>query len=115
RAAGVKEIESVRKIKLFELDRQQDIDYLTSIYIPKNLEETKDFFDLLKVMETLRGEDGCPWDLEQTHKSLKRNLVEECYEVLEAIDEEDDFKLTEELGDVLFQIVFHAQLGKEEG
>jgi len=66
-------------------------------------------------METLRGEDGCPWDLEQTHKSLKRNLVEECYEVLEAIDEEDDFKLTEELGDVLFQIVFHAQLGKEEG
>lgn len=115
RAAGVKEIENVRKIKLFELDRQQDIDYLTSIYIPQNLEETKDFFDLLKVMETLRGEDGCPWDLEQTHKSLKRNLVEECYEVLEAIDEEDDFKLTEELGDVLFQIVFHAQLGKEEG
>lgn len=115
RAAGVKGTESIRKIKLFELDRQQDIDYLTSIYIPKNLEETKDFFDLLKVMETLRGEEGCPWDLEQTHKSLKRNLVEECYEVLEAIDEEDDFKLTEELGDVLFQIVFHAQLGKEQG
>ena len=66
-------------------------------------------------METLRGEDGCPWDLEQTHKSLKRNLIEECYEVLEAIDEEDDYKLTEELGDVLFQVVFHAQLGKEDG
>lgn len=115
RAAGVKDLESIRKIKLYELDRQPDIDYLTSIYVPKKLDETKDFFDLLKVMETLRGEDGCPWDLEQNHKSLKRALIEESYEVIEAIDEEDDVKLTEELGDLLFQVVFHSQLGKEEG
>ncbi|MFU0824387.1 nucleoside triphosphate pyrophosphohydrolase [Clostridium sp.] len=115
RAAGVKELESIRKIHIYELDRQDDIDHLTSIYIPKNLECTKDFHDLLNVMETLRGEDGCPWDREQDHKSLKRYLIEECYEVLEAIDEEDEDKLIEELGDVLLQVVFHAQIGKEDG
>lgn len=115
RAAGVKELESVRKIHIYELDRQEDIDHLTSIYIPKNLETTKDFYDLLYVMDILRGEEGCPWDREQDHKSLKRYLIEECYEVLEAIDEENEDKLIEELGDVLLQVVFHAQIGKEEG
>jgi tetrapyrrole methylase family protein / MazG family protein len=115
RAAGVKELESIRKIQLYDLDRQEDIDYLTSIYIPKDINNTVDFHDLLKVMETLRGEDGCPWDFEQTHESLKRYLIEECYEVLEAIDENDDTKLVEELGDVLLQVVFHAEIGKEEG
>ncbi len=115
RAAGIEGQESIRKIKLYDLDRQEDIDYLTSVYIPKNLEETKDFQDLLNVMNTLRSEEGCMWDLEQTHESLKRNLIEECYEVIEAIDENDDINLIEELGDVLFQVVFHAQIGKEDG
>lgn len=115
RAAGVKEIESIRKIKLYDLDRQEDIDYLTSIYIPRDLNNTIDFYDLLKVMDTLRGEDGCPWDMEQSHESLKRYLIEECYEVLEAIDENNDEMLVEELGDVLLQVVFHAQIGKEDG
>jgi tetrapyrrole methylase family protein/MazG family protein len=115
RAAGVKGVESIRKIPLFELDRQEDIDYLTSLYVPKNLEATKDFFDLLDIMDKLRSKDGCPWDREQTHESLKRYLIEESYEVLEAIDEKDDDKLIEELGDVLLQVVFHAQVGKEEG
>jgi tetrapyrrole methylase family protein / MazG family protein len=115
RAAGVKNLESIRKIKLYDLDRQGDIDYLTSIYIPKNMDNTLDFYDLLKVMEKLRGEEGCPWDFEQTHESLRRYLIEECYETLEAIDEKDDTKLVEELGDVLLQIVFHAEIGKEEG
>ena len=115
RAAGVEGQESIRTIKLYDLDRQDDIDYLTSIYIPKKQEETKDFQDLLDVMSVLRSEDGCMWDLEQTHESLKRYLIEECYEVIEAIDEEDDEKLVEELGDVLLQIVFHAQIGKEDG
>lgn len=115
RAAGVEGLESIRTIKLYDLDRQEDIDYLTSIYIPRKTEETKDFQDLLNVMETLRSEDGCMWDLEQTHESLKKYLIEECYEVIEAIDEEDDEKLIEELGDVLLQVVFHAQIGKENG
>ena len=115
RAAGVKGLESTRKINLYELDRQEDVDYLTSIYIPRELEATSDFHDLIKVMDTLRGENGCQWDKCQTHESLKKNLIEECYEVLEAIDEKDEDKIIEELGDVLLQVIFHAQIGKEQG
>lgn len=115
RAAGIEGQESIRKIPLFELDMQEDIDYLTSIYIPKDLNNKKDFNDLLSIIETLRGEEGCPWDREQTHKSLKKALIEESYEVLDAIDQEDDDSLIEELGDVLLQIVFHASIGKEDG
>ncbi|MBU3180348.1 nucleoside triphosphate pyrophosphohydrolase [Clostridium psychrophilum] len=115
RAAGVEGLESIREINLYELDRQKDIDYLTSIYIPKDLEATKDFHDLLKVINTLRGENGCSWDKEQTHESLKKCLIEESYEVLEAIDAKDEDNIIEELGDVLLQVVFHSQIGKEEG
>ncbi|MCB2361865.1 nucleoside triphosphate pyrophosphohydrolase [Clostridium estertheticum] len=115
RAAGIKELESTRKIYLYELDRQKDIDYLTSIYIPKKIDATKDFYDLIKVVDTLRDENGCAWDREQTHESLKKCLIEECYEVLEAIDEKDEDNIIEELGDVLLQVIFHAKIGKEEG
>ncbi|WP_123054823.1 nucleoside triphosphate pyrophosphohydrolase [Clostridium sp. JN-1] len=115
RAAGVKGEESIRKIPLYELDRQEDIDYLTSLYIPKRVSEVKDFYDLLNITKVLRSENGCPWDREQTHESLKRYLIEESYEVLEAIDDKDYDELVEELGDVLFQIIFHAQIGSEEG
>jgi tetrapyrrole methylase family protein/MazG family protein len=115
RAAGIEGQESIRKIPLFELDMQEDIDYLTSIYIPRDLQNKKDFSDLLRIIETLRGEDGCPWDREQTHKSLKKAIIEESYEVIDAIDQEDEDSLIEELGDVLLQIVFHASIGKEDG
>ncbi|SHH96334.1 nucleoside triphosphate pyrophosphohydrolase [Clostridium grantii] len=115
RAAGVKGLESIRMISLYELDRQEDIDYLTSVYIPKNVNSSKDFNDLLNIMGKLRSEDGCPWDIEQTHASLKRCLIEECYEVLEAIDDQDVDGIIEELGDVLLQVVFHSQIGKEDG
>ncbi len=70
--------------------------------------------DLLEVMSLLRAEDGCPWDREQTHKSIRRELLEETYEVAEAIDNDDNILLREELGDLLFQVVFHAQIAKEE-
>lgn len=115
RAAGIKEQESIRKIPLFELDMQEDIDYLTSIYIPKDLKNKKDFNDFLEIIEILRSEDGCPWDREQTHKSLEKALIEESYEVIDAIDQENDDSLIEELGDVLLQVVFHASIGKEDG
>lgn len=69
---------------------------------------------LVKLMARLRGPDGCPWDREQTHQSLKPFLIEETYEALDAIDSEDDDALRDELGDVLLQIVFHAQLAREE-
>ncbi len=71
--------------------------------------------DLLLLMECLRSPDGCPWDREQTHRSIRQCFLEETYEALEAIDTENAALLEEELGDVLFQVVFHAQLEKEKG
>ncbi|NEZ47683.1 nucleoside triphosphate pyrophosphohydrolase [Clostridium niameyense] len=115
RGAGIEGIEEIKKIPLYDLDRQENIDHLTSIYIPKDLKNNYDFIDLLDIIEKLRSKDGCPWDKEQDHFSIKKCLIEECYEVLEAIDENDIDMLIEELGDVLLQIVFHSQIGSEEG
>ncbi len=70
---------------------------------------------LLTVMEKLRSENGCPWDKEQDHVSLRKYLIEESYEVIDAIDREDDDDLAEELGDLLLQVVFHAEIGRERG
>ena len=71
--------------------------------------------DLLEIMRILRGAHGCPWDREQTHESIRKNLIEETYEAIEAINKHDDVLLCEELGDVLMQVVFHAQIAEEEG
>ena len=71
------------------------------------------FQELLTVMEKLRGEKGCPWDKEQTRESLKPYIIEEAYELLEAIEENDPEKIKEELGDLLFQIVFQSQIARE--
>ncbi len=73
------------------------------------------FDDLVEIMALLRGEGGCPWDREQTHTSIRNNLIEETYEVIEAIDTENPELLREELGDVLLQVVFHADMAKDEG
>lgn len=73
------------------------------------------FDDLCSIMEILRGEGGCPWDAEQTHESIRKNFIEETYEVIEAIDNRDYKLLREELGDVLLQVVFHTQMEKEAG
>ena len=77
--------------------------------------EQYDFDDLLRIMEILRAPDGCMWDREQDHQSIRRNFIEETYEVCEAIDEQDADHLKEELGDVLLQVVFHTQMEKEKG
>jgi tetrapyrrole methylase family protein / MazG family protein len=71
--------------------------------------------ELRKIVAQLRGPGGCPWDQEQTHQSIRSQLLEECYEALEAIDEKNDQLLVEELGDVLLHVVFHAQLAEERG
>ena len=71
------------------------------------------FGELVQIMARLRGENGCPWDREQTHASIKPYLLEETYEVLESIDENDPVKLEEELGDLALQVVFHAQMADE--
>ena len=71
--------------------------------------------ELLAVMARLRAPDGCPWDREQDHKSIRLNAIEEVYELVDAIDADDDVEMVEELGDVLLQVVFHAQMAKERG
>ena len=78
-------------------------------------QEKYDFDDLCDVVIILRGEGGCPWDREQDHHSIRTGLIEECYEVIEAIDNDDPVLLREELGDLLLQIVFHADMEKDIG
>ena len=91
-----------------ESERQEKINYLLSC-------EKYGFEDLVLIVSILRGEGGCPWDREQTHKSIRRDFIEETYEVIEAIDTEDPVLLREELGDVMLQVTFHAQIEREEG
>jgi len=79
----------------------------------KSVEEL--FKELVEIIAKLRSEDGCPWDREQTNETLKSGLIEEAYEVIETIDEKDDEKFEEELGDLLMQIVLNAQIAKDEG
>ncbi|MGM0640081.1 MAG: MazG family protein [Thermotogota bacterium] len=74
---------------------------------------SKKFLELLKIMQTLRGENGCPWDKKQTHKTLRPYVIEEAYEVAHTIDKEDLDELTDELGDLLLQVIFHSQIAKE--
>ena len=72
-----------------------------------------DFNDLVEIISTLRAPGGCPWDIKQTHESLKECLVEESGEVIDAIDKKDDDNLCEELGDLLLQVLMHAQIASE--
>jgi tetrapyrrole methylase family protein/MazG family protein len=80
--------------------------------LPQDLSQFK---TLVEIIARLRAPDGCPWDKEQTHRTLRANLLAECYEVLEALDNGDSAKLCEELGDLLLQIVLHAQIAKDDG
>ena len=108
--------ESIRKIPLYELDRQPDIDHLTSVYIPaRGKDERFDFAPFTEIMRRLREPGGCPWDREQTPESLRKHILEEAYEVIEAIDKGDKELLCEELGDLLLQIVFQARIAEETG
>ncbi len=80
-----------------------------------NIKDKYNIEDLLKIMELLRAPGGCPWDMEQTHESIKANFIEETYEVIEAINKQDRELLKEELGDVLLQVVFHTEMEREKG
>ncbi len=116
-AAGSSE-ETIVSIPLFELDRHVELHNLTALYVEPIRDKSKlsrEFTQLRHVIRTLRGPDGCPWDKKQTHESLRRYLLEEAYEVIEAIDEQDDDHLTDELGDVLLQVMLHAQIGEDDG
>lgn len=107
-----------RELPLCELDRQKKYDAATVLYVPGVPFDALQRYgtaELKAVVERLRAPGGCPWDREQTHESLRGGLVEECYEVLDAIEREDDDALCEELGDVLLQIALHAVIAEEQG
>lgn len=116
RGVGIPEMEVVTTMPLYTLDRHPVFDHLTSVVV-SNQPQTKryTFKGLLDIMAKLRGPEGCPWDREQTHATLMPYVLEEAYEVAEALQEDDVFKLEEELGDLLLQVVFHAQIGRENG
>ncbi|MGB9594378.1 MAG: nucleoside triphosphate pyrophosphohydrolase, partial [Anaerolineae bacterium] len=104
----------VVELPLYEIDRQAWVDHLTSLYIPP-LPQPGGMESFQETIAHLRAPDGCPWDREQTHQTLRTNLLEEAYEALEAIDRDDADALMEELGDLLLQIVLHAQIATDEG
>ena len=110
--------EKLTSVALYELDRVMELDNLTTLYVPPlhaQEDRLKEWQTLRKIVSDLRGPNGCPWDKEQTHVSLKQYAVEEVYELLQAIDEEDDDHIVEELGDVLLQVFLHAQIGEDSG
>jgi tetrapyrrole methylase family protein/MazG family protein len=112
------EKEEILEIPLYQLDRVTSLSNLTAVYIPSTNEEkiiNRQYYRAREIFRQLRGPDGCPWDKEQTHQSLKKYLLEEANEVLEAIDEDDPEHLTEELGDVLLQVFLHAQIAEDDG
>jgi tetrapyrrole methylase family protein / MazG family protein len=109
----------VTRVSLRELDRAAAgvYDHLTTVYVPPLPAERKrpDFREFVDVIAMLRAPDGCPWDREQDYKSLKRFVLEEAYEVLEAVDSEDPARLCDELGDLMLQVLLYSQIAREEG
>lgn len=117
-ALGVAGEETIRKVPLYELDRIDGYGNLSLIWVPKDENESlrnRTFERLHEIVEILRSPEGCPWDREQTHASIRKNLIEETYEVLETIDEDDPDHMCEELGDLLLQIMLHSQMEQEVG
>ena len=104
----------VESLSLFEIDRSAKIDVTTSLYLPA-LGELSSFEALQNIIAHLRAPEGCPWDREQTHRSLRPFLIEEAYEVLETLDADNPQALCEELGDLLLQILLHTQIAIDEG
>lgn len=116
KAAGIPEQELIVKVKLFEMDHEAEwFNHLTSVFIEGTTPIKHDISELVDIMKRLRAEDGCPWDREQTHQSLAPYLIEEAYEVKDAILKNNDDELIDELGDVLLQVVFHAAIAEEDG
>jgi tetrapyrrole methylase family protein / MazG family protein len=115
RAAGTPGEERVTRFSLHEIDRTASVDHLTSLFVPASVPERAvgNFDSLLGIVARLRAPGGCPWDREQTHESLKPYVVEEAYEVVQAIDQGDPATLSEELGDLLLQVLIHAQVASE--
>ena len=109
---------TLHPILLSELDHRNDFNHLSAIYIPSQPMDKRshyDIYDLLNIMSRLRAPNGCPWDREQTYESLLTNLLEESYEYIQAVQDNDIDHMADELGDVLLQVVFHSQMASEHG
>ncbi len=111
--AGTKD-QIVENVAIYEIDRSEHIGLLTSLYIP-SLGEGTSFESFQEIVAHLRAPNGCPWDKEQTHESLRKHLLEESYEAIAAIDAGDFNSMREEFGDLLLQIMLHSQIASEEG
>ncbi|WP_339269207.1 nucleoside triphosphate pyrophosphohydrolase [Paenibacillus sp. FSL W8-0187] len=117
-ALGVEGEEVIQRVPLYELDRIDGYGNLSLVYVPRSddsLLRQRTFARLHEIVGILRSPEGCPWDREQTHESIRKNLIEETYEVLETIDEDDPEHMQEELGDLLLQIMLHSQMEEELG
>lgn len=117
-ALGVKGEEWLKTVPLYELDRDANYGNLTLIWVPRSDRpelQSRYFSRLQEIVTILRSPEGCPWDREQTHASLRKNLIEETYEVLETIDDNDPVAMCEELGDLLLQVMLHSQIEEEGG
>lgn len=117
-ALGVEGQESILRIPLYELDRVEGYGNLSLVWVPRTDSDAvrnRTFARLHEIVDILRSPEGCPWDREQTHQSIRKNLIEETYEVIETIDEDDPEHMREELGDLLLQIMLHSQMEAEEG
>jgi tetrapyrrole methylase family protein/MazG family protein len=112
-SAGLPE-EKVESLPLYAIDRSSQIGNLSVLYVPP-LGEATSFEAFQELIARLRAPDGCPWDRKQTHQSLRPNLLEEAYEVLSALDTGDPKAMCEEFGDLLLQVVLHAQIASEMG
>ncbi|MHA6252897.1 bifunctional methyltransferase/pyrophosphohydrolase YabN [Oceanobacillus sp. CAU 1775] len=115
-AAGTEQ-EKIVKLPLEELDHSVEINNLTSVYVPPIAHELLDhkFSRIVEVIQILRSPEGCPWDRKQTHASLREHVIEEVYELIDAIDNEDDDNIIEELGDLLLHVLLHSQIGDDAG
>jgi tetrapyrrole methylase family protein/MazG family protein len=117
-ALGIAGQEQLVEVPLYELDRVQGYSNLSLVWVPrsdKDEQQNRTFGRLHEIVQILRSPEGCPWDREQTHASLRNNLIEETYEVLETIDDDDPDAMCEELGDLMLQVMLHSQMEEETG
>jgi len=117
-ALGVEGRESIRTVPLYELDRLESYGNLMLVYVQANSDDRlrrRSFERLHEIVAILRSPNGCPWDREQTHRSIRRNFIEETYEAIEALDLDDPDGMKEEFGDVILQVLLHSQMEEENG
>ncbi|MBD2848423.1 nucleoside triphosphate pyrophosphohydrolase [Paenibacillus sp. IB182496] len=117
-ALGVAGAERIERLPLVELDRTDGYGNLSLVWVPRSEDErllSRSFDRLHEIVRILRSPEGCPWDREQTHLTIRKNFIEETYEALEALDNDDPEGMKEEFGDVLLQIMLHSQMEEELG